>query len=80
MSKTYKLTPEGFNRWRVLPRVMVGLYGWLIYDVVHWFMDLSVPTTEQAGFVSVVITAAPFIFKFYVDSGASLKEIKESRE
>ena len=80
MSLNEIFTPEGFNRWRVLPRVMVAVYGYVFYDVIQWFMTLSDPNAAQSAFVGVVVGAAAAIFKFYVDSGASLKEIKESRE
>jgi len=64
-----KITPEQFDSWRIMPRIMVGLYGTLMYNVSEWFMSLPVPTGAQAAFVSTIVGAAGMIFGFYVNSG-----------
>lgn len=63
------LTPEQFDRWRVMPRILVLVYGWAFFDVIQWFMQLADPTNPQSVFVSTVVGAAAGFFGFYVNSG-----------
>ena len=77
--KVCKITPELINRWRVIPRIIVLLYGYTFYEVSHWFMSLDEPTAPQAAFVSTIVGAGAAFFGLYVNSGASLKELQESR-
>lgn len=67
------------NRWRVIPRMMLLLYGYMFYRVSEWFMLLEAPNAAQSAFVSVMVGAAATFFGLYVNSGASLKELRESR-
>lgn len=64
-----KLTAERFDEWRVFPRIFSGLYGFLLYLVVDWYMVLPSPTMEQSAFASAIIAGAAAWFKFYVESG-----------
>ena len=45
------------DAWRIFPRVFVGVYIFLLYEVVIWFMTLEEPNLEQAGLVSIVVGA-----------------------
>lgn len=63
------MTPETFNAWRIAPRVLIILYGYICWDAAEWFMSLSDPSGPQAAFVSTIWGAAAAWFKFYVDSG-----------
>lgn len=72
-----KLTPELINRWRIIPRIIVALYGFTFWKVVEWFMALPDPTATQAAFVSTVVGAGAAFFGLYVNSGASLRELRE---
>lgn len=74
------ITPELVNRWRIIPRLMLLLYGYLFYRVIEWFMALPDPNNAQSAFVSVMVGAAATFFGLYVNSGASLKDLKETRE
>lgn len=74
-----KITPELVNRWRIVPRIIVILYGYTFYEVAHWFMALPEPNAAQSTFVSVIVGAAAAFFGLYVNSGASLSELKENR-
>jgi hypothetical protein len=58
-----------FDKWRFVPRFLVGVYGYLFYYVSMWFMDLENPTMAQAGFVSTIVGSAAAIFGLYVNSG-----------
>lgn len=73
------ITPELINQWRIIPRMMLSLYGYMFYRVAEWFMSLPEPNAAQSAFVSVMVGAAAAFFGLYVSSGASLKELKESR-
>jgi len=63
------VTPSQFNAWRVMPRLLVIGYMWLVYLVADWFMSLSAPLTEQSAFVSVISLAGAGVFKFYAETG-----------
>ncbi len=61
------------NRLRVVPRVIVAGYGWIIYDVVQWFMALPDPNTQQASLISVLIGVSVPVFGFYMQGGITQK-------
>lgn len=73
------MTPETLNRWRIIPRVIVALYGYTFWRVAEWFMALPDPTGPQAAFISTITGAGAAFFGLYVNSGASLKELSECR-
>ena len=50
------------DAWRIFPRIFVGVYIYLLYEVVIWFMTLSEPNLEQAGLVSIVVGAMAAVF------------------
>jgi hypothetical protein len=58
-----------FDGWRVIPRLLIALYGWMCYNVADWFMALPEPSMAQVTFVSTVWGAAAAWFGFYVNSG-----------
>ncbi len=59
------------NNYRVVPRLLVGGYSYLLYDVSHWFMSLTAPTSTQATFVSVLVGASAAVFGLYTNSRSS---------
>jgi hypothetical protein len=56
------------DRWRIIPRVLIALYGWMAYSAADWFMNLPDPTIAQVTFVSTIWGAAAAWFGFYVNS------------
>jgi len=54
---------------RIVPRLIVLMYGLLFYQASMWFMGLTTPTGTQATFISVIVGAAGAMFGFYVNSG-----------
>lgn len=56
------------DRYRVVPRLLVSLYGYMCYAVADWFMALPNPTSPQAAFVSTVWGAGAAWFGLYVNS------------
>lgn len=63
------VSAETLNDYRVVPRLMVVLFGVLVWIVADWFMGLKDPNTQQAAFVSTMMGTLPAVFAFYVNSG-----------
>ncbi|AXQ66666.1 hypothetical protein HOT95_gp041 [Vibrio phage vB_VpS_PG07] len=74
--KSY-LIAQMFDAWRPIPRLMCGMYGYLIYQITMWFIGLPDPTGAQAAFVSTMVGAAAAFFGFYVNSKARKPDDKE---
>jgi len=62
---------ELLDAWRVVPRMLILGYIYLIYVVVNWFMLLPDPSNSQAALVSTVCAAAAAVFGLYSNSGRS---------
>ena len=60
---------EKLDDLRVVPRILVAMYGMVFYQVADWFMSLNAPNGAQAAFVSTVVGAGAAWFGFYVNSG-----------
>ena len=58
------------DSWRIFPRLFITTYIFLLYKVVIWYMDLSAPTMEQSGLVSIVVGAGAAWFGLYTGSRA----------
>ncbi len=56
------------DRWRIFPRLFITTYIYLLYAVVMWYMELSTPTIEQSGLVSIVVGAGAAWFGLYTGS------------
>ena len=63
------MTPETFDKWRVVPRVLVLMMAWATWDVIHWFTTLSDATLEQAGLVCVFKCARTAVFGIFLVQG-----------
>jgi hypothetical protein len=63
------ISPETFNKWRIVPRILVSLYGYMCYDIASWYMSLQDPSNAQTTFVSVIWGASAAWFGLYVNSG-----------
>ena len=64
-----KVSASAVDKWRVIPRILMVLYGIAFYKCMIWFMSLSDPSMAQAGFVSTVVGAGAAWFGLYVGSG-----------
>lgn len=62
---------EGFDKWRVFPRLLISLYGIAFYKTTEWFMAMPDPTNAQSAFVSVIVGAGAGWFAVYVGRGNS---------
>tara|TARA_R110001583_G_scaffold30768_2_gene105956 strand:- start:45 stop:362 length:318 start_codon:yes stop_codon:yes gene_type:complete len=70
------------DAWRIFPRVFVGVYIVLLYDVVTWFMTLEPPepNLEQAGLVSIIVGAMAAVFGIYAGTSGQSKKFKGEEE
>ena len=46
---------QAVDSWRIIPRAFLSVYMFLLYYTTFWFMDITDPTMEQSGFISVVV-------------------------
>ena len=67
------------DAWRIFARVFVGVYIFLLYEVVIWFMTLEEPNLEQAGLVSIVVGAMAAVFGIYAGTSQT-KNFKGEEE
>lgn len=72
------ISPKTIDSWRVVPRLILVLYGYAFWQVLDWFMGLSDPSNAQAMFVSTVVGAAPAFFGLYVNSGPNHNKEKDT--
>lgn len=63
------ITPEGLDRWRIIPRLLMLGILIMTYRSVDWFMQLPSPTLEQAALVSVMSGALTGAFGIFLGSG-----------
>ena len=56
------------DQWRIFPRIFITTYIYLLYAVVMWYMELSAPSMEQSGLVSIVVGAGAAWFGLYTGS------------
>jgi len=60
---------ELLDTYRILPRVFVGGFGYLMYMVTVWYMGLDAPSTQQAALLTTIYGAATGFFGFYISTG-----------
>ena len=63
------VTSEQVDRWRIVPRLFICLYGLAFFRATEWFMALPAPTNSQSAFISVIVGAGAAWFGLYVSSG-----------
>ena len=56
------------DQWRIFRRIFISTYIYLLYAVVMWYMELSAPSMEQSGLVSIVVGAGAAWFGLYTGS------------
>ena len=61
---------------RIFPRIFVGVYIFLLYKVVMWFMELPDPNIEQSALVSIVVGAMAAVFGIYAGTSGQSKKFK----
>jgi len=76
--KSWYNDAEGFDKWRVFPRLLISLYRLMFYKSAMWFMTLPDPTSAQSAFVSVIVGAGAAWFGLYV--GGTKQPKTENKE
>jgi hypothetical protein len=61
------------DAWRIFPRLFLTVYIILLYKCVIWYMNLSGPTMEQSGLISIVVGAGAAWFGLYTGTSKSKK-------
>ena len=61
------------DAWRIFPRMFLTTYVVLLYKCVIWYMNLSAPTMEQSGLISIVVGAGAAWFGLYTGTSKSKK-------
>ena len=69
-----KVSASSVDKWRIVPRLLMLMYGIAFYQCMTWFMALDDPTLAQAGFVSTLVGAGAAWFGLYVGSGSRNKK------
>ena len=81
MWRTFKKDiPETINAYRLVPRILIGLYGYVFWMTVTWFMELEAPNMAQSGFVSVIVGAGAAWFGLYVSSGGKTVTVESKKQ
>lgn len=65
----YKTVADMMDTIRLVPRILVVMYGYTCYETFLWFTALEVPTNAQAAFASAILAASAGWFNFYVKTG-----------
>jgi len=60
---------ECVDYFRVVPRVILVCYSFMMYEVVQWFMALNAPSTEQASLIVTLLGVAGAIIGLYQKGG-----------
>jgi len=67
------MSSSQIDKWRIWPRMLITLYGFMFFRTTEWFMSLPEPTASQSAFVSVIVGAGAAWFGLYVGSGGKGK-------
>ena len=57
------------DAYRIVPRLWMAGFAWLLVDVTWWFKALPDPSSEQTFLVSTVWGAGGWITMMYFNSG-----------
>ena len=67
---------KAVDAWRIFPRLFLSVYMFLLYYSTMWFMDLSEPSLEQSGLISIIVGAGAAWFGLYSGTSSSSKSFK----
>ena len=74
------IKPEQLDKWRIVPRLLITLYGIAFYRTTEWFMQLPDPTNAQSAYVSIVVGAGAAWFGLYVGGSKQASVKIENRD
>ena len=64
-----KSVAEALDYFRIVPRIILVAYAYVMFDIIQWFMLLETPDTEQSLLVITVIGVAGGVIGLYQTSG-----------
>lgn len=67
---------ERFVAWQWLATIVMAEYAVLVWQVVHWYMELKDPTAAQFLASLVISTGLPIMTKWYL---AAMQRVYEFR-
>lgn len=60
---------EVLDSYRIVPRLLLCGYAYLVYKVVLWYMGVPVPSVEHAALVTAVVGIIAPVAGMYFNSG-----------
>ena len=63
---------------RVIPRLMVTGYGYMVWQTVTWFQSIPEPTSQHTFLISTIVGGAAAVFGLYVNSGSKWDDAKSA--
>lgn len=60
---------EIIDAYRVVPRIILGLYAFFVWYVVNWYLPIPNPTTGQTALVTTIAGSIPVVVGLYQNSG-----------
>lgn len=60
---------EIVDAWRLFPRLFVGGYGWLAWDMHEWITRLPDISTQQAAYSTAIIGLCVPLVGWYMQTG-----------
>lgn len=82
MNKPQWLTvAEIIDAYRVVPRLILVGYAWLVAFTLIWYTELEDPTTQQTSFAGTIGGGILAVIGLYVNSGRKWSEldVKQAR-
>ena len=61
--------PVWADRFRLIPRLMLGTYTWILIEMTLWYIGLPTPTANQATFITATLAIFPAVFSAYLGLG-----------
>ena len=60
---------EGLDALRVVPRLILGTYAWVVWDLLSWYKSMPEPTDNQMWLVNTFCGLSTVIIGLYLQSG-----------
>jgi hypothetical protein len=60
---------ELIGAYRVVPRIILGLYAFFVWYVSNWYLMIPNPTTGQTALVTTIAGSIPVVIGLYQSSG-----------
>jgi hypothetical protein len=77
MNDLFLRIAEYIDAYRIVPRILLFSYGYLVWYVVNWYMGIQTPTTEQTFLVTTIAGLSTAVIGLYQTSGRNWKEYRK---